>query len=120
MAVKLHEAGYEHARRLIEQGKSVFDERDDWSERQPSAKQENEFVDRNGYAAFGDWHLGVNTDASENTKSRYEFPYGDFTDVYRSALLSAESRAGQYKHEDIREAAARLHALIEEGAHQRR
>ena len=42
-----------------------------------------------------------------------EFPYGDFVDVHRCAVLSAESRAGQYKHYDIENAAAHLHGMID-------
>jgi hypothetical protein len=34
--MKLNERGYAHARELIETGRAVFDERDDWSEHQPS------------------------------------------------------------------------------------
>ena len=50
---------------------------------------------------------------AEDTKARYSFPYGDFADVHRCALLSAESRAGQYDHEDVKSAAAHLHGMLE-------
>lgn len=53
----------------------VLDERDDWSEHQPSAQREN--------------------------------------DVHRCAVISAESRAAQYKHDDIEKAAAHLHGMLE-------
>ena len=43
----------------------------------------------------------------------YEFPYGDFKDLHRCGVLSAESRAGQYKHFDIERAAAHLHGMID-------
>jgi hypothetical protein len=33
--------------------------------------------------------------------------------VHRCAVLSAESRAGQYKHYDIEQTAARLHEMID-------
>lgn len=29
------------------------------------------------------WHLGVDDEASEHTKARYKFPYGDFARVHR-------------------------------------
>jgi hypothetical protein len=38
---------------------------------------------------------------------------GDFADVHRCALLSAESRAGQYDYEDVKSAAAHLHGMLE-------
>jgi hypothetical protein len=41
MAVKLNERAFEHAKNLIEQGMFVFDEKDMWSEHQPSAQEEN-------------------------------------------------------------------------------
>jgi hypothetical protein len=37
MAVTLNRRAYEHAKALIDEGRFVFDERDDWSEHQPSA-----------------------------------------------------------------------------------
>jgi hypothetical protein len=46
-------------------------------------------------------------------KKRYSFPYGDFVDVHRCAVLSGESRAGQYKHLDIERAASDLHGMID-------
>jgi hypothetical protein len=38
---------------------------------------------------------------------------GDFQDVHRCAVLSAESRAGEYKHFDVENAAAHLHEMID-------
>src|SRR5258707_5449192 len=77
-------------------------------------KKENEFIDAEGFAEYGKWHLGIDDEADENTKRRYKFPYGDFKKVHRCAVLSAESRAGQYRHFDIEHAAAHLHGMIEE------
>ena len=39
MAVKLSRSSYDHAKQLIDDGKAVRDERDDWSEHQPSAEE---------------------------------------------------------------------------------
>jgi hypothetical protein len=115
MAAKLHAAGSRQARELIAQGKSVRDERDDWSEHQPTAQQENEFIRRHGYAEYGRWHLGIDETHGEETKGRYKFPYGDFRRVHRCALISAESRAGRNKYLDIEEAAHALHQMIDAG-----
>jgi hypothetical protein len=113
MAIKLNKAAFNHARELISQRKVIADQRDDWSEHQPSAQQENEFIRQCGFTEYGKWHLGVDDQQGEETKRRYKFPYGDFTNVHRCALLSAESRAGQYKHLDIESATAHLHGMIE-------
>jgi hypothetical protein len=57
--------------------------------------------------------LGINDERPEDTKGHYEFPYGDFKKVHRCGLISAESRAGQYKHFDIEKAAHHLHEMID-------
>jgi hypothetical protein len=49
----------------------------------------------------------------EAMKARYRDPYGDFELVRRCAVLSAESRAGQYKRHDIQNAVAHLHGMID-------
>jgi hypothetical protein len=113
MAVKLRESSFEFAKQLIEAGRTVLDERDDWSEHQPSAEEENAFIAEHGWDAYADWHLATDDEAPEGTKGHYKFPYGDFHDVHRCAVLTAESRAGQYKHLDVEQAAAHLHGMLE-------
>jgi hypothetical protein len=114
MAVKLNRTAFQHAKELVREGRVVVDERDAWSEHQPSTPKENEFIEVHGFAEYGKWHLGIDDVEHKNTKARYKFPYGDFEKVHRCAVLSAESRAGQYKHLDIERAAAHLHGMIEE------
>ena len=114
MAVKLNRSAYEYAQNLIKAGKTVLDDRDDWSEHQPSAEEENKFIEEHGWSEYARWHLGVDDEEREDTKARYEFPYGDFEDVHRCAVLAAESRAGQYDHSDIEKAAAHLHGMLKE------
>jgi hypothetical protein len=114
MAVRLNRRGFDHAKELIAEGKVVLDERDDWSEHQPTAAQENQFLAEHGWGEFAKWYLGVDDEAAEETKERYKFPYGDFENVHRCGVLSAESRAGQYKHLDIENAAAHLHGMLDE------
>jgi hypothetical protein len=113
MPMKLNKTAAEHARKLIADGKAVADERDDWSEHQPSAAQENDFIEEHGWREYAKWHLGLDEEESEETKGHYKFPYGDFKKAHRCALLAAESRAGQYKYTDIERAAHELHELIE-------
>jgi hypothetical protein len=113
MAVKLNKGAFDHAKKLINEEHVVFDERDAWSEHQPSAKQENEFLRLHGWDAYGKWYLGIDDEEDEQTKGYYKFPYGDFEQVHRCGVLSAESRAGQYKYDDIENAAAHLHGMID-------
>jgi hypothetical protein len=113
MAVKLNKRAFDHAKELIKKGHVVFDERDAWSEHQPSSQKENEFIDLHGFDEYGKWYLGIEEDEHENSKGRYKFPYGDFKDVHRCGVLSAESRAGQFKYYDIENAVAHLHGMID-------
>jgi|SRR5579872_3054523 len=71
MAVTLNRRAYEHARELIDEGKFVFDERDAWSEHQPSAQEENEYIRLHGFAEYGKWYLGVNDEKPLDTKGHY-------------------------------------------------
>jgi hypothetical protein len=113
MAAKLSQSAFKHAQSLVRRKKFVVDERDAWSEHQPSTRDENEFLRTHGFGEYAKWHLGIDDEYDEQTKRRYKFPYGDFRKVHRCAVISAESRAGQYKHFDIEKAAARLHELID-------
>jgi hypothetical protein len=108
MSVTLNEKALAHARDLITSGKVVRDERDDWSEHAPSASAENTYLDEHDFDDYALWHLGVDPDAAEETKGRYSFPIGDFSRVHRCAVISAESRAGQYDHDDIEGALKKL------------
>ncbi|MDB5408713.1 MAG: hypothetical protein JWL84_3625 [Rhodospirillales bacterium] len=113
MAVKLNQSSYEYAMRLIKDGKVVRDVRDDWSEHQPSTRERNKFIETHGFAEYRKWHLGIDDEEPENKKDHYKFPYGDFVNVHRCAVLTAESRAGQYKYTDIELAAAHLHGMLD-------
>jgi hypothetical protein len=113
MAAKLHNPGYERAKKLVSEGRVVLDDRDDWSEHQPTAAEESAFVKEHGWGEYGRWHLGIDPEAKPETKAHYKFPYGDFRDVHRCGVLAAESRAGQRKYFDIETAAAHLHGMLE-------
>jgi hypothetical protein len=113
MTVKLNQRAFAHAKSLIKDGKFVNDDRDAWSEHQPSAQQENEFIEKHGFGEYAKWHLGIDDEQNEDTKGRYKFPYGDFEKVHRCGLLAAESRAGQRKYYDIELAIAHLHGMVD-------
>jgi hypothetical protein len=113
MSVTLNSAAFDHAKDLIKRGQYVLDDRDAWSEHQPSTQEENRFIDREGYSDYGRWHLGVDDEAEPESKARYKFPYGDFSKVHRCGVLAAESRAGQRKYIDIELATAHLHGMLD-------
>lgn len=94
------------ARSLIDDGK--VDTTSEWSDAAPSTDDGNDLIESGGYAAYGRWHLAVDPDASEDTKGRYAFPYGDFQKVNRAALIHAKQRAAQYEHAQVEQAADEL------------
>ncbi len=103
---KINKPAIDKARRLIDAGK--YDDETEWSDAAPSADQENDEIDSHGYDGYGEWHLAIDTDASQDTKSRYGFPYGDFAKVNRAALIHAKQRASQNGHDEIADAAGKL------------
>jgi hypothetical protein len=113
VATRLNETALRHARSLVRDGKVVRDERDDWSEHAPGADDENRFIEKEGWTEFRHWHLGIDDDENDETKGASSFPYGDFSKVHRCAVISLESRAGQYGHDEIRDAARKLLELID-------
>ncbi len=102
----VNDAGIARARKLIDAGK--VDTTTEWSDAAPTTDQENELVEKDGYDTFGEWHLAVDPDASEETKGRYGFPYGDFSRVNRAALIHAKQRATQNDHDAVARAADEL------------
>jgi hypothetical protein len=111
-SIKLNENAFAFAAQLIKEGHVIADGRGAWGEHQPSAEKENEFIRLHGFGEYAKWHLGFDDRYGENTKRRYKFPYGDFKNVHRCGILAVQSRAGQYKHYDIENAAARLIKMI--------
>ena len=114
MAAKLNSTSFDHAKRLIKDGKFVLDDRDDWSEHQPSAEDENRFIEKHGFEGYSRWYLGVDIDEDPDTKAHYKFPYGDFKKAHRCGLLAAETRAAQRDYRDIASAAHQLHEMLDE------
>jgi hypothetical protein len=110
MAIRLNQEAVDYAQNLIK-GRQ-YERNSDWSEAQPSAQEENNFIDENGWVAFAKWHLAYDTGASEETKSRYKFPLGDFKKLHRSALVAAKQRAGSEDYNDVQSAADRLLEIL--------
>ena len=94
-----------HAEKLIREGKTLDSE--SWDGPDPDI--ENAYLDANGWDAYGTWFLGRNTDAEEETKARYSFPFtSDFKTVDRKGLIAIRSRAAQNDDPSVFEAAGRL------------
>jgi len=107
-SIKVNENAVAFASQLIHEGRLIADGKGAWREHKPLPDVENEFIRVHGFAEYAKWHLGVDERYAVNTKRRYKFPYGDFTNVHRCGLLAVKARAAEHKYHDIEDAAARL------------
>ena len=99
---ELNHAALRQARKLIDAG--TFDDSSDWSDDAPSTDDGNRVIEKEGWDAFAAWHLAIDPEANEETKKRYAFPYGDFEQVVRTALIHGKQRAAQNDHAEIERA----------------
>jgi len=107
MAIKLNQKGNSHCKGLIGNGK--VDKTSDWSF---DADDGNVILgDPPDWVEYSRWFLGIDTEAKEETKERYKYPFGKNGKVYRSGLITIRTRAAQQKETDIFDAAG---ARIEE------
>lgn len=96
-------AAVEHARRMIDARQYVLDS--DWGEVQPSAADENAFLERHTWAEYAAWHLGLTEGANDETKARHAFVYGDLRRVHRTGLIACVYRASEWRHKEVELAA---------------
>jgi hypothetical protein len=95
-----------HAKRLIDAHQYVLDSV--WGDVQPSADDENAFLESHSWNDYAAWHLGFTNGASEDTKARYAFVYGDLRRVHRMGLIACQYRAAEWRHKEIELAAHEL------------
>lgn len=94
------------AQQLIDSRQYVLDS--DWGEVQPGASEENAFLESHSWEEYAQWHLGLTEGASDGTKARYAFVYGDFRRVHRMGIIACHYRAAQWRHKAIELAAHEL------------
>jgi hypothetical protein len=111
--VHLNQEGFRFAEQLIEQGHFVMDKNGAWRDARPSASQENAFIRTHGWSDYATWHLGIDPDHRQTSKARHRFPFGDFINLHRSALMAIRSRAREYRYSQIEAAAAELQRQLE-------
>lgn len=87
--------------------------RSDWGEVQPRAEDENRYLERHSWDEYAEWHLGLTVGATDGTKARYAFVYGDFRRVHRSGIIACHFRAAEWRHKEIELAAHELLQLID-------
>lgn len=95
-----------HARKLIDARQYVLNS--DWGEAAPSADEENAFLESHSWDEFAEWHLGLTEGATDETKARYAFVYGDLRRVHRTGLIACQYRAAEWRHKEVELAAHEL------------
>jgi len=111
--VKLNESAFAYAKELIVQGHVVLDKKNEWANHHPTSQQENDFIRDHGFAQYANWHLGIDETHAQNSKARYKFPFGDYENIHRCALLAVRSRAHQYGYSNIENVADRLLEMMD-------
>ena len=99
----VNERAVARARRLIESRQYVL--RSDWGASQPRADDENAYLASHSWDEYAEWHLGLTDGASDGTKARYGFVYGDFRRLHRTGLIACVYRAAEWRHKAIELAA---------------
>jgi hypothetical protein len=96
-------AGLEHAIQLIDARQYVLDSQ--WGDVQPKAEQENAYLEKHSWEEYAGWFLGLTEGATEGTKGRCAFVFGDFRRIHRSGIIACHYRAAEWRHKEIELAA---------------
>jgi hypothetical protein len=99
----VNESAVARARELIDARQYVL--RSQWGEVQPSATDGTAYLESHSWDEYAAWHLGLTEGASEHTKGRYAFVYGDFRRLHRMGLIACQYRAAEWGHKDVELAA---------------
>ncbi len=109
---EVNPAAVAKARQLIESRQYVLDS--DWGEVQPDAAAQNAYLETHSWDEYGQWHLGLTEGATDETKARHAFVFGDFRRLHRTALIASVYRASEWRHKDVELAAHDLLQLLDE------
>lgn len=99
----VNDAAVTKARELIDARQYVLDS--DWGAVQPKADAQNDFLDNHAWDDYAQWHLGLTEGATDETKARYAFIFGDFRRIHRTGLIACVYRASEWRHKDVELAA---------------
>jgi hypothetical protein len=99
----LNQAAVDRARELIDARQYVLDS--DWGDAQPTAEAQNTYLESHSWDDYARWHLGLTDGATDETKARYAFGYGDLRRLHRTGLIACVYRASEWRHKDVELAA---------------
>ena len=100
---QVNPAAVERCRQLIDARQYVLDS--DWGDSQPGADVQNAYLERHSWSDYAAWHLGLTDGATDETKARYAFVFGDFRRIHRMGIISCHYRAAEWRHKEIELAA---------------
>ena len=103
---RVNKRGVSKARELIDARQ--FRARSRWADVQPRAAEQNDFLKTHGWKEYASWHLGLTDGATDETKARYAFVFGDFRRLHRMGLIACYYRAAEWEHTEIMLAAHNL------------
>jgi hypothetical protein len=103
---RVNKRGVAKARELIDARR--YRVRSRWNDVQPRAADQNAFLKTHGWEEYGSWHLALTDRASDETKARYAFVFGDFRRLHRMGLIACYYRAAEWEHAEIMVAAHKL------------
>jgi hypothetical protein len=99
------------AKALIEARRYVLNS--SWGDVQPTAEDENRFLESHSWEEYAAWHLGLTEGANDETKARHAFVFGDFRRIHRTALIACVYRAAEWRHKEVELAAHDLLQLLD-------
>ncbi len=99
----LNERAVARAKGLIDARQYVLDS--DWGDVQPGADEENAFLEGHSWDEYAEWHLGLTDGATDETKARFAFVFGDFRRIHRSGIIACHFRAAEWRHKAVELAA---------------
>ena len=108
----LNDAAVARCRQLIDARQYVLDS--DWGDVQPSAEKQNSYLAAHSWDEYAVWHLGLTEGATDQTKARYAFVFGDFRRVHRTGLIACVYRAAEWRHKAVERAAYDLLQHLDE------
>ena len=79
-----------------------------WADVQPRAADQNAFLKTHGWEEYSSWHLALTNGASDETKARYAFVFGDFRRLHRMGLIACYYRAAEWEHTEVMVATHKL------------
>ena len=108
---EVNDSAVAKVRKLIDSRQYVLNS--DWGNVQPSAADQNAYLERHSWPEYAAWFLGLTEGPGDETKARYAFVYGDFRRVHRMGIIACHYRAAEWGHKEIELAAHDLLQLLD-------